>query len=253
MDTTTGKIQTVAVLYAMEEEAAPFVKLTGARKVTGILNPKLPMIHYETTVKELKVHIVCLGKDKDYGVDLIGKLGASMATQETIDKIKPDLLLNAGTSGAFEFPEARINQMFIAVDNVYINDRRTSMKGYEEYITGKVPMMRVAKLQKELGLTGAIVSSSDSMDMVETDIKMARSQKAQLLDMEIGTIAWVARQYDCPLISIKGVSNHVYGVGDKKHLSEFYEYLDDTATVIGNTLLKVVDFIDGKTLKELDE
>lgn len=248
-----SNVQTIAVLYAMEDEAKPFIQLTGARKVTGVLNPKLPMIHYETMVKETKVHIVCNGKDKDFGVDLIGKLGASMATQETIDKIKPDLIINAGTSGAIDFPEAKMGQVFLAVENAYINDRRTSMKGYEEYITGKVPLLKVAKLQKDLNLTGAIVSSSDSMDLIEPDVKMARSQKAQLLDMEIGVIAWVARQYDIPLIALKGVSDIFHDVEDKQFLTEFYDNLDDTSTVIGNTVLKVIDYIDGKSLHDLQE
>ena len=247
------KIQTIAVLYAMEDEAKPFIDLTEARKVTGVLNPKLPMVHYETMIKELKVCIVCFGKDKDFGVDLIGKLGASMSTQETINKINPDLIINAGTCGAFEFPEAKLNQVFLAVENVYVNDRRTSMIGYEEYITGKVPVMKLAKLQKDLNLPGAIVTSSDSMDMVESDMMMTRAQKAQLLDMEVAIIAWVARQYDIPLIALKGVAGKFNGLGDLNHVEEFYEYLNDTSTVVGNTLLKVIEYISGKTLQELDD
>lgn len=252
MDTKT-KLKTIAVLYAMEDEAKPFITLTGAKRQTGVLDSKLPMVHYETMVKETTVHIVCFGKDKDFRVDVVGKHGASVATMETIYKIRPDLIINAGTSGAFDFPEAKINQVYVAIENVFINDRRISVPGFEEYVTGRVPVMKVTKLQKDLDLPGAIVSSSDSLDMVESDVKMARSQKAKLLDMEVGTIAWVARQYEIPLIALKGISNYVYEVGDTKHLDEFTEYLGDTATVIGNTLLKVIDYIDGKTLQDLSE
>lgn len=244
-------IQIIVVLYSREIEAKPFIEAINAKKIVDVLNPRLPMIHHKGSIQDTVVHVVIFGKDKDFGVDIIGKLGASMACQEVINKLKPDLIINAGTASAFEFPDAKINDVYLGVENFYIIDRRTSMAGYSEYITGKVPCIKATKFQKDLDIGGAIIASTDSMDLVEEDLKMARNQKAQLLDMEAATIAWVARQFEVPVLVLKGVSHHVHG-STKQQIIEFRQHLLEVSSVLASKVLDVVEYVNGKTVRQLE-
>jgi hypothetical protein len=58
--------------------------------------------------------VVVPGKDQETGVDNVGTVPAAVATYATIDKLKPDLLINAGTSGGFKVRGNRLCPTFRA-------------------------------------------------------------------------------------------------------------------------------------------
>lgn len=51
---------------------------------------------------DVHFHVIVPGKDGETGVDNVGTVPAAVATYAAIDKLKPDLLINAGTSGGFK-------------------------------------------------------------------------------------------------------------------------------------------------------
>ncbi|MFS7899315.1 putative methylthioadenosine nucleosidase [Helianthus anomalus] len=65
----------------------------------------VPWIRYHGYYEDLHINVVYPGKDRDLGINSVGTVPASLVTYASIQALKPDLLINAGTAGGFKGPD----------------------------------------------------------------------------------------------------------------------------------------------------
>eukprot|EP00245_Coleochaete_scutata_P017118 TRINITY_DN8245_c0_g1_i1.p1 TRINITY_DN8245_c0_g1~~TRINITY_DN8245_c0_g1_i1.p1 ORF type:complete len:237 (-),score=35.28 TRINITY_DN8245_c0_g1_i1:42-686(-) len=144
------RISTIVVLYAMEAEARPLIQhLQLIEPDSPIFPSGAPWLVYSGSHDGVTVHVVQPGKDKTTGVDNVGTVPASLATYAAIEVLKPDLIINAGTSGGFKAKSAEIGNVFLA--KVLANhDRRIPLPGFDEYGVGAIVGHAAPNLIKHL-------------------------------------------------------------------------------------------------------
>lgn len=88
----------------MEAEAKPFVEHLGLKESTSdIFSSNVPFQAFSGVHNDAQVTVITNGKDGVYqtGVDNCGTVPAALATFLALDKVKADILINAGTAGGF--------------------------------------------------------------------------------------------------------------------------------------------------------
>jgi hypothetical protein len=108
----------------MQTEALPLVNKFHLVEAEESIFPKgAPWIRYHGNYKGLHVDLVWPGKDPVLGVDCVGTVSAALVTYASIQSLKPDLIINAGTAGGFKAKGADIGDVYLASD-VAFHDRR---------------------------------------------------------------------------------------------------------------------------------
>ncbi|XP_026666428.2 5'-methylthioadenosine nucleosidase-like isoform X12 [Phoenix dactylifera] len=212
-------ISTVLIIIAMQTEALPLVnKFHLSEDIDGSLFPKgVPWVRYHGIYKELHINLVWTGKDSILGVDSIGTISASLVSYASIQALKPDLIINAGTAGGF-----KVNYLY------GIGARQT---------------FSTPNLIDELNLKVGKLSTGDSLDMSPQDEVLILANDAVVKDMEGAAVAYVADLLSVPAIFIKAVTNTVDG--QKSIAEEFLQNLIAVCTTLAQTVSQVVDFISG--------
>jgi len=207
---TDAPIRHAALLYAMHDEALPLIRrLELADK--GFLSPPMPMRWYDGTVGDLRVDVAVMGSDRRFGIDCIGTQPAAVATQLVLDKLNPDLLINAGTCGGFIKRGGAIGKVYLTGGPFYFHDRRIPLAPFEKYADGGYQLCNVNAWANELGLEQGVVSSGNSLDMNTDDEARIENYGTHAKDMEAAAIAWVADQHEKPLCAVKAVTDLVDG------------------------------------------
>ncbi|XP_021776057.1 5'-methylthioadenosine/S-adenosylhomocysteine nucleosidase 1-like isoform X2 [Chenopodium quinoa] len=198
--------------------------------------------------KNLHINIVQPGKDPALGVDSVGTVSASLVTYATIQALKPDLIINAGTAGGFKAKGAAIGDVFLASE-VAFHDRRIPIPVFDLYGVGLRQAFSASNILKELNLKLGRLSTGDSLDMSPQDEASITANDATLKDMEGAAVAYVAELLKVPAIFLKAVTDIVDG--DKPTAEEFLQNLAGVTAALDDTIAKMVDFINGKSLLEL--
>src|SRR5579885_999480 len=103
--TTTGEGQgeprRIAVIYAMEFEAAPIVASLAALPLNLQFGCGLPTRAYEVAGSRGSALIVTAGRDPIVGVDCIGTQAAAINAFLAITYYRPALVISSGTAGGF--------------------------------------------------------------------------------------------------------------------------------------------------------
>ncbi len=203
-------VQHVVLLYAMQDEALPLIRrLELADK--QFLAPPMPMRWYDGHVGSLRVDVVVLGMDRRFGVDCIGTQPAAVAAQIVLEKLKPDLLINAGTAGGFIKRGGSIGKVYLTGGPFYFHDRRIPLAPFEPYALGGWRLCDVTAWADALGLEQGVVSSGNSLDMNADDAASIERIATHAKDMEAAAIAWVADQYQRPMCAVKAITDLVDG------------------------------------------
>ncbi|KAG5390286.1 hypothetical protein IGI04_031827 [Brassica rapa subsp. trilocularis] len=236
-------ISTVVFVIAMQAEAQPLVNKFGLSETTDSpLGKGLPWVLYHGLHKDLRIYVVCPGKDaasgmflllplfitlidinnnsasvNGAGIDSVGTVPASLITFASIQALQPDILINAGTCGAFKVKGANIGDVFLVSDVVF-HDRRIPIPMFDLYGVGLRQAFSTPNLLKELNLKGAAV-------------------------------AYVAELLKVPVIFLKAVTDLIDG--DKPTAEEFLQNLAVVTSALEETATKVINFIHGKTLSDL--
>ncbi|PWA65715.1 nucleoside phosphorylase [Artemisia annua] len=208
----------------------------------------VPWIRYHGYYKDLSINLIYPGKDRDLGINSVGTVPASLVTYASIQALKPDLFINAGTAGGFKVKGACIFDVFLVSDLAF-HDRRIPIPGPDKYGLGRRKSFSTPNLVKELNLKVCKLSTGDSLDMSPQDEICILANDATVVDMEGAALAYVSSLMRVPAIFIKAVSNFVDG--GKSIPEEFAENLQATVVALGEVVANVVEFIDGKCLSEL--
>ncbi|KAF3552348.1 hypothetical protein DY000_02009084 [Brassica cretica] len=262
-------ISTVVFVIAMQAEAQPLVNKFGLSETSDSpLGKGLPWVLYHGLHKDLRIYVVCPGKDAASGmflllplfitlidinnnsarIDSVGTVPASLITFASIQALQPDILINAGTCGAFKVKGANIGDVFLVSDVVF-HDRRIPIPMFDLYGVGLRQAFSTPNLLKELNLKIGRLSTGDSLDMSTQDESLIIANDATLKDMEGAAVAYVAELLKVPVIFLKAVTDLIDG--DKPAAEEFLQNLAVVTSALEETATKVINFIHGKTLSDL--
>ncbi|KAI4342133.1 hypothetical protein MLD38_026790 [Melastoma candidum] len=243
-----GPISTIVFLIAMEDEALPIIRRFDLVKDSSIFPESVPWIRYHGSYKDLQLNVVWPGRDPVLGVNNVGTVPAALATYASIQALKPDLIINAGTVGGFMSKGAQTGDVFLA-SSVAFHHRRNPLPVRDLYCIGLRRAFSTPALSFSLQLKAGVLSTGDSFDMCERDQALAEANNATIVDMEGAAVAYVASLLSVPVIFLKVVSNAIDG--GKPSVAEFESNLASVTGILGETAGRVVDFVLGKRLNEL--
>lgn len=202
--------------------------------------PGLPMRGWTGEYKNLQLSLVINGEDPETGLDLIGTQAATLATQFAIDKYDPQLIVNAGTAGAFGENGAKIGDVFLSRDHVVFHDRRVPIAGWDKQSIGYFPVLDVSELVS-FGFKMGVVTTGNSLDMPEHDEENIRKIGGEIKEMEAAAVAWVARLHEVPLFCVKAVTD-LMDSGIPTH-EEFDQNLKLATENLQKGVKKIIDFL----------
>lgn len=236
-------IQHAVLLYAMQDEALPLIRRLELTD-KGLLAPPMPMRWYDGAVNSLRVDVVVLGSDRRFGVDCIGTQPAAVAAQMTLDQLKPDLLINAGTAGGFIGRGGAIGKVYLTGGPFYFHDRRIPLPPFEPYADGGWQLMDVDALAKQIDLDTGVVSSGNSLDMNADDAARIERVGAHAKDMEAAAIAWVADQHQTPMCAVKAITDLVDGPHPTHE--EFERHLHTASEALSQAVERLLHLLAAK-------
>lgn len=202
------KYKNICFIVAMEAEARPLIKAFCLEEDFSYAHG-LPMRAWSIKSKGLNIHLVINGQDAESKLDLIGTQAATLNTHLAISHFEPDLMISAGTAGAFHEKGAQIGDVYLSHPYVIFHDRRVDIPGWKEMGVGRFPVVDVSRLASQLNLKCGVITTSNSLDMTETDEEMIRRNGGEIKEMEAAAVAWVAALHQVPFFGIKAVTDLV--------------------------------------------
>ncbi|XP_022136315.1 5'-methylthioadenosine/S-adenosylhomocysteine nucleosidase 1 [Momordica charantia] len=242
-------ISSILIVIAMQTEALPLVdKFQLTEDLNSVFPKEVPWVRYHGTYKDLQINLIWPGKDLALGVDSVGTISASLVTYASIQALKPDLIINAGTAGGFKAKGASIGDVFL-VSECAFHDRRIPIPVFDLYGVGLKQALSTPNLLKELNLKVGKLSTGDSLDMSAQDEASITANDATVKDMEGAAVAYVADLFKVPAIFVKAVTDVVDG--DKPTAEEFLQNLATVSAALDRAVTQVINFISGKCIAEL--
>ena len=118
----SASLNKVVILFAMEQEAAPTIARLGLKPV-GAFAPPLACLAFEGEHEGLAVAVVVNGTDAVFKTANVGTVAAALTAHAVCERLKPDLLISAGTAGGFKARGGCIGDVYVTSDSVN-HDRR---------------------------------------------------------------------------------------------------------------------------------
>lgn len=242
-------VGTIAVIIAMEAEAAPLVEHLGLKKTApSPFKGALPAVVFTGTVNGATVHVITNGKAKGFDVDSVGTVPAALTAYQVCAELNPDVLVNAGTAGGFKSMGGAIGDVYLA--SAFKNhDRRIPIPGFDAYGVGAVNAAPCPNLRQAMGFKDGVVSTGNSLDAPAVDMENLKANEASVKEMEAAGIAHVAAMFDVPFVAVKTITDIVDG--DKPTQDEFLENLGAAAKALQAAVPRVLQFIAGKEVSAL--
>lgn len=191
----------------MQQEATPIIRALAMRSMKDPFGKVLRIKGFEKKIQNTRLIFIVQGIDPRFGVETVGTEAATLATQLAIQTFNPNLILNAGTAGAFASRGAKIADVYLSKGTCSFHGRRIPIPGYQEYGVGSYPLLNVSKLASRLGLKQGIISTGSSLDMTPSDKTQIEGSGATLKDMEAAAIAYVADLHRIPMFAVKAVTD----------------------------------------------
>ena len=238
----------------MEAEAQPSVDKLGLKRDESLgLAPHCPAVGFSGTVvaesgASLEVVLVCNGKCKEFGVDNVGTVPAALTAFAAINAVKPDLVINAGTCGGFKAVGGAIGDVYVST-SVANHDRRIQLPGFTEYGVGKYGCHPAPAVKSAVGGKDGVVSTGNSLDWNEDDMRLMKANGATCKEMEAAAIGWACSLSGTPFFCLKAVTDIVDG--DRPTHEEFLENLGRAAQALQGAMVAAVGAIAGRPLSAI--
>lgn len=229
----------ICFVVAMSTEARPVIDVFGLAEDPEF-GSSLPMRGFTGEYKGIQLSLVINGKDNNTGLDLIGTQAATLATQFAVEKYGPQLIINAGTAGAFGENGARIGDVYLSRDHIVFHDRRVPIAGWDKQSIGYFPVWDVTPLLS-LGFKSGIVTTGNSLDMPLHDEENIRKIGGEIKEMEAAAVAWVAGLHEIPLFCVKAVTD-LMDSGVPTH-EEFSKNLKLATENLRDGIVKIIGFL----------
>ncbi|MGI9275829.1 MAG: hypothetical protein ACR2PT_13430 [Endozoicomonas sp.] len=235
--------QRITLIMAMEQEAQPLIEQLGLVPL-DMQDPVLPCRAYSGKYQRLDVSLVINGTDPIHGVQCIGTQAATLAAREAIMQFQPDLLLNAGTCGAFKDKGSNIGDVYLG-DRIRYFDRRVPINdAYQNCADGNYLCEHAITLAKTLNMPTAVVCTGNSIDMSPTDESIIQKEPIVAKEMEAAAIAWIASLYNVPLVALKSVTDLMDG--GESTTEEFQKNLAMASGNLAKAVVRLLEFLAGQ-------
>jgi nucleoside phosphorylase len=232
-------MQKICFIIAMMAEAKPLIERFGLQQIEWYFG-EMPTRLYSGIINGKELNIVLNGQQN--GLDLVGCEAATLTTELAISRIHPDLVINAGTCGAFKEDGARIGDVYLSQGSVMFHDRRVGDDGgWAEMGLGNYPCIDATEIATALGLKLGKCTTGSSLDMTDTDLRIMRQNGGQLKDMEAGAIAYVASLHKTPLLCVKSVTDLCDG--GRATEEEFHENLAMASNALKDVCTKIIEHL----------
>lgn len=243
------KIGCIAIYCALENEARPIAERLALAPQAESLDPHLTAKIYRGRHAGTDFVLCSSGIDPRYQTENIGTNAAVLCTFLLIDRYQPDLLINAGTAGAFQNRGARIGDVYLGQGDVRFHDRRSPVARYHDYCVGFYPVVPAPQMVQALNLKTGIVSSGNSFDCSPEDRRRLDAIGADLKEMEAAAVGWVAWTKRVPWFPIKVVTDYVEESESVE--SQFVANWRIACENLGEATERVANFVAGRTLSSL--
>lgn len=230
------KYNHILLMMAMRQEAQPVIDHYSLELQENILNKKLPCQLYQNASKNIS--LVLNGSCEKY-LNYVCTQPAVLASYEAVNVLSPDLIINAGTAGAFQERGAKIGDVYLAKEALRYHDRRDPTEPTKDYVQGNYPVLEIPELVEKLNLKTGIVSTGNALDMTPEDLIQIQDNNADLKDMEAAAIGWVAELFSLPIISVKSVTDLVDNSVSVEE--EFVKNLKLASENLKNKLINIID------------
>lgn len=238
-------MQKICFIIAMQAEAQPLIERYGLQNIEGYFG-ELPCELYQGIISGKELCIVLNGRQ--HGCDLVGCEAATLATTLAISNLHPDLIINAGTCGAFKRNGAEIGDVYLSHGPVMFHDRRIGDDELGIQSLGNYPTMDAREMARDLGYKLGKCTTGSSLDMSQEDLEIITREGGELKDMEAGAVAFVASLYKTPLLCVKSVTDLCDS--GAKTVEEFRANLAMASHALRDACTKIIQylFIDQPTL-----
>ncbi|MFV2039893.1 MAG: 5'-methylthioadenosine nucleosidase [Acidimicrobiales bacterium] len=196
-------MQTLVVI-AMQAEADPVIEALGLHGAGAQLHPAFPA---RLWVDE-RVAVATNGTDPRFGVDSIATQPAVTTTLHAVERLRPALVVSAGTAGGFAARGGGIGSVYLA-DRCVFHDRRVAVAGFDRYGDGDYPVADLGRIADGLGFERGTVSTGNALDAPLPDIEKMRASGAVAKDMEAAAVAWTCERLGVPFTALKVVTDLV--------------------------------------------
>ena len=231
----------------MEAEALPFVEHLDLKQRDDLFPAETAFLAYTGQHGDAEVTVITGGKDSVYGTtaDNIGTVSASLKTFLALQKVKPDILINAGTCGGFRRKGAEIGDVFLTTATSF-HDRRIPLPEFDVYGVGKIEThgFSVEHMAAHHDFKTGVCTTGNSLDKTDEDDQRMLANDATVKDMEAGAIAWSCKLHNIPFLGVKVVTDIVDG--EHPTHEEFMRNLMTASKKLQEALQRVLEYVSGK-------
>ncbi len=255
-------VNNLLIHITLADEAAYFIETLELKLVENYFE-SYPFRVYDNSEnmadkKSLKITLLVNGEAPE-SKDKAGTLRmvpTAVAMEAYLGKAatKPDLIINAGTCGGFQYNNAKIGDAILVsesfVSDSFIpiafpvtldNGEIIIVEPYKKYATDNIALTKLSVLAKELKLIEGPCGTGNSLDYVERDLERLQANGAFAKDMELHALAWIYQYNGIPLTSLKIVTDIVEledPVGE-----QFVANLNAAAQSLNENLIKIIEYI----------
>jgi 5'-methylthioadenosine nucleosidase len=201
---------TILVLWAMHAEADPFLKFFELDAIESP-EPKLPIRAYRGQTQHFDVVALVNGLDPRHEVDRVGPTPAAHSALLGLNHYRPDLVMSAGTAGAFASEGSGIADIYLGSGEFNYHDRLIPIPGFDRYGEGHYPAPRVDALAERLGFKVGGISTGSSLSTHEDELARIHRLGGRIKEMEAAAIAELCEAFGVPLLAVKSVTDLLDG------------------------------------------
>lgn len=200
-------MQNIVLIFAMQGEAAPLINSLAMHQINSPFQNEVPFELFQKESGCTRISLVTGGLDPETGIENVATVPATLMTYLAVEHLKPDILINCGTAGGIEKQGCRIGDVYLSREKFHFHDRRIPIPGYDAYGKGGYPSWDTSKIAAELDLKRGVISTGNSLDLLETDLRIIEESGAIIKDMEAAAIAWVCRTFSVPMFAVKSITD----------------------------------------------
>ena len=234
----------VAIVMAMELEAAPLREALGAEAITSPDWARaLPSRLFVAPARAGRPNVLLAvnGVDPVSGVACIGTTAAALTTQVALHAAStptPDLVLTVGTAGGWTRHGTAIGDTFLAWPHFSCHDRRIDLPGFQAYGDGNLAAADLRAHAEAIGCRVGIVTTGDSLDESPIDRDRILASGAIAKEMEAAAVAWVCHLHGVPVGGVKTITDLVDA--DEATPDQFMANLETATTALEETTLELL-------------
>lgn len=207
---SVAKSKPIVLFFAMDSEATTFLSRHKIKSCNHLLDKRLTLNCYKLkNIKKRNVYVVT-NKINANNIARVATQPAAVATWEIINKLSPELIINAGTAGGYKSKQAKIGTVFLCDKYAVYHDRRIPLdNNWISYGKGYYPCIPLDNISKQIGVLKGNISTGNSLDLGPTDEKVISQMNISIKDMEAAAIADIANITGTKFTAIKSVTDIV--------------------------------------------